>query len=47
MNKNEKTLRDVLSGKKDSKYERIIYWSKPDDCFLVEVPEPKGRLMYA
>jgi len=34
------------------KYEMIIYWSKEDDAFIVEVPElpgpePKGRLLYA
>ncbi len=29
------------------KYERIIYWSEDDQSFIVEVPEPKGKLMYA
>jgi predicted RNase H-like HicB family nuclease len=24
------------------RYELIIYWSKPDDCFIVEVPELPG-----
>jgi len=24
------------------RYELIIYWSKPDDCFVVEVPELAG-----
>jgi predicted RNase H-like HicB family nuclease len=24
------------------RYELIIYWSKPDDCFVVEVPELPG-----
>jgi len=24
------------------KYERIVYWSEPDNCFLVEVPELPG-----
>ena len=24
------------------KYERIIYWSKDDDAFIVEVPELPG-----
>lgn len=24
------------------KYERIIYWSKDDECWLVEVPELPG-----
>ena len=24
------------------KYERILYWSKKDNCFLVEVPELPG-----
>ncbi len=23
-------------------YEMIVYWSKEDDCFLVEVPELPG-----
>jgi len=23
-------------------YELIIYWSKPDNCFVVEVPELRG-----
>jgi predicted RNase H-like HicB family nuclease len=26
----------------ESKYEMIIYWSKPDKTFLVEVPELPG-----
>lgn len=26
----------------DSKYELIIYWSKKDDSFVVEVPELPG-----
>lgn len=26
----------------DSKYELIIYWSKEDDSFVVEVPELPG-----
>ena len=25
-----------------TKYEMIIYWSKEDDCFVVEVPELPG-----
>jgi predicted RNase H-like HicB family nuclease len=25
-----------------TKYEIIIYWSKEDDCFVVEVPELPG-----
>ncbi len=25
-----------------NKYEMIIYWSKEDDCFVVEVPELPG-----
>ena len=32
------------------KYERIVYWSEEDGAFVVEVPElpePKGRLIYA
>lgn len=29
------------------KYERIIYWSSEDGSFIVEVPEPKGRLIFA
>ena len=24
------------------KYERIVYWSQEDNCFLVEVPELPG-----
>jgi len=24
------------------RYELIIYWSKPDECFVVEVPELPG-----
>ena len=24
------------------RYERIVYWSKEDNCFLVEVPELPG-----
>ena len=26
----------------DSRYELIIYWSKDDSCFVVEVPELAG-----
>jgi predicted RNase H-like HicB family nuclease len=25
-----------------TRYELIIYWSKDDDCFVVEVPELPG-----
>ncbi len=25
-----------------NKYEMIIYWSKEDDCFVVEIPELPG-----
>jgi predicted RNase H-like HicB family nuclease len=25
-----------------NKYEYIIYWSEPDECFVVEVPELPG-----
>ena len=27
---------------KESRYESIIYWSKEDDAFIVEVPELPG-----
>jgi hypothetical protein len=35
-----------------AKYEIITWWSKEDDRYLAEelgweIPEPKGRLMYA
>jgi predicted RNase H-like HicB family nuclease len=26
----------------NARYELIVYWSKEDDCFLVEVPELPG-----
>lgn len=25
-----------------NRYELIIYWSKEDDCFVVEIPELRG-----
>jgi predicted RNase H-like HicB family nuclease len=25
-----------------SKYEMIVYWSQPDDCYVVDVPELPG-----
>jgi len=29
------------------KYEIIIYWSEADGAFIAEIPEPKGKLIYA
>lgn len=37
-----KTSRRAKPVKLRIKYEMIIYWSKADDCFVVEVPELPG-----
>ena len=29
------------------RYEVILYWSAEDAAFIAEVPEPKGRLLFA
>lgn len=29
-----------------NKYEKIIYWSSEDDCFVVEVPELPGCMAH-
>ena len=30
-----------------NKYERIIYWSDVDNKYIVEVPNHKGKLVFA
>ena len=30
-----------------TKYEIILYWSGEDEAFIAEVPEPRGRLLFA
>jgi predicted RNase H-like HicB family nuclease len=30
-----------------TKYEIILYWSEEGGAFIAEVPEPKGRLLFA
>ena len=35
-------LNIFLEGSVLNKYEMIIYWSKEDDCFIVDVPELPG-----
>jgi predicted RNase H-like HicB family nuclease len=47
MSKAEKLAAKILGGKSDrdrmtNRYELIIYWSKEDDSFIVEVPELPG-----
>lgn len=33
---------DTISQDKEYKYERTIYWSRIDHCYIVEIPELKG-----
>jgi predicted RNase H-like HicB family nuclease/predicted RNA binding protein YcfA (HicA-like mRNA interferase family) len=42
LNKSVKSSSNTNSPSNDMRYELIIYWSRADECFIVEVPELPG-----